>query len=136
MNRYQIIGNLGNDATVRTLDSGTNAISFNVAVTKKWTDKQGQKQESTTWVSCTQWKLKDQSTAVAQYLKKGTRVLVEGEPSARSYTDNSGAAKASLDMRVDNIELLSQANTNGAAPVTNQAQPVQAVPMDNQDLPF
>ena len=136
MNRYQIIGNLGNDATVRTLDSGTNAISFNVAVTKKWTDKNGEKKESTTWVSCTQWKLKDQSTTVAQYLKKGTRVLVEGEPSARSYTDNSGAAKASLDMRVDNIELLSQANTNGAAPATNQAQPVQAVPMDNQDLPF
>ena len=133
MNRYQIIGNLGNDATVRTLDSGTNAISFNVAVTKKWTDKSGEKKESTTWVSCTQWKIKDQSTAVAQYLKKGTRVLVEGEPSARSYTDNSGAAKASLDLRVDNVELLSQANT---APATNQAQPVQAVPMDNQDLPF
>ena len=133
MNRYQIIGNLGNDATIRTLDNGSSAISFNVAVTKKWTDKQGQKQESTTWVSCTQWKLKDQSTAVAQYLKKGTRVLVEGEPSARSYTDNSGAAKASLDLRVDNVELLSQANT---APATNQAQPVQAVPMDNQDLPF
>lgn len=126
MNRYQAIGNLGRDAEARTLDSGSTAISFTVAVTEKYTDKSGQKVENTTWINCTLWRTAQQSTAIANYLKKGQKVLVEGKPSVRSYEKNDGTHGASLELRVDNIELLGGAPTDSSTAPANTTGPITA----------
>lgn len=150
MNRYQAIGNLGRDAEARTLDSGSTAISFTVAVTEKYTDKSGQKVENTTWINCTLWRTAQQSTAIANYLKKGQKVLVEGKPSVRSYEKNDGTFGASLELRVDNIELLGGAPADSqptapppaSGPVTAHHQgawpatPTPPTPQAPEDLPF
>jgi single-strand DNA-binding protein len=117
MNRTQIIGNLGADAEVRVLESGQAAISFSVGVTERWTDKQGVKQEKTDWFRCTLWKPSDK-TAIAQYLKKGTKVLIEGKASARAWQGQDGALNANLELNVQNLEFLSavQQTQPGAAP--------------------
>ncbi len=136
-----LTGNIGRDAELRTLDSGTTAISFNVAVTEKYKDRSGQQVENTTWVNCTKWVQPGGSTKIADYLKKGTKVLVEGKPSARAYTANTGEAKASLELRVDNIELLGGSQQGNSQPART-AGPASTTPspeIDQQvddELPF
>jgi single-strand DNA-binding protein len=107
LNRYQFIGHLGNVADVRHTENGSAAIGFSVAVSESYTDKQGQKVENTTWVNCTIWKKQGESTKIADYLLKGTKVLVEGKPTAQAYQANNGESKASLNVKVDRVELLS-----------------------------
>jgi single-strand DNA-binding protein len=98
-------GNLGNDAEVKNVN-GTNAISFSVAHTEKYRGRDGQTVENTTWMRCTLWR-KPEASSIAQYLKKGTKVLIEGKPEARAYVTSAGQAAASLEVRVDNVELMS-----------------------------
>lgn len=125
MNRYQFIGHVGKDADTRKTDNGSTAINFNVAVTESYKSKNGDKVENTTWVSCTYWRKADQSTALSQYLTKGVKVYIEGAPSVRSWINKDGEAQASLELRVDKIELLTtkqpQQSVN-AAENTNEVQ--------------
>jgi single-strand DNA-binding protein len=145
LNRFSFIGNLGQDAQVRTLDSGTSAISFSVAVTERYKDKQGNAQETTTWVSCTRWVPQGGSTALANYLLKGQKVYVEGKPSARAYVAQDGTAAAVLDVRVDKIELLGGAQAQAAAHQPQAPRPSAPAqqyshndldPNAHDDLPF
>lgn len=124
LNRYSFIGNLGKDAEIRTLESGASAISFTVAVTEKWKNRNGEAMENTTWVACTIWKAAGVSTAIAQYLKKGTRVHVDGKPSARAYVKGDGTAAASLEVRVDDLTLLNALQNGQAQPAQQQYQPL------------
>ena len=103
MNRVTIIGNLGQDAQVRVLDNGQAAISFSIGETERWKDQQGNKQERTEWFNCTLWRKSDQ-TAIAQYLKKGTKVMVEGRISVRPWQGQDGSCNASLEIRVNNVD--------------------------------
>jgi single-strand DNA-binding protein len=123
MNRFQFTGNLGRDAEVKNLQSGQTVLSFAVAITEKWKDKTGNPQEKTTWVNCTQW-LRDGKSGIAPYLTKGTKVLVEGKPSARGYVNKEGDAVANLECDVQGIELI---GSRGEAQQP-QAQPASSLP--------
>ncbi|MFM2137836.1 MAG: hypothetical protein RJA57_143, partial [Bacteroidota bacterium] len=98
----QVIGNLGKDCTVNTVN-GKNVINFTVAHTEKYRDSQGNNQEKTIWVDCAYW---TDRTTVAQYLMKGKQVYVEGQPEARSFQRNDGTPGASLSLRVRDVQLL------------------------------
>jgi single-strand DNA-binding protein len=102
MIKLQIIGNLGKDCVVNTVN-GKNVIHFNVAHTEKFKDNQGVNQEKTTWVECSYWTDK---TAIAPYLTKGKQVFVEGSPEVRTFTRNDGTPGASLNLRVREVQLL------------------------------
>src|SRR5687768_4143071 len=109
MIKMQVIGNLGKDCVVNTVN-GKNVINFTVAHTEKYKDSQGNQQEKTTWVDCAYW---TDRTAVAPYLVKGTQVFVEGTPEVRSFTRNDGTAGASLSMRVREVQLLGRKGEGG-----------------------
>jgi single-strand DNA-binding protein len=102
MIKMQVIGNLGKDCTVNTVN-GKNVINFTVAHTEKYRDSAGNNQEKTTWVDCAYW---TDRTALAPYLQKGKQVFVEGSPEVRSFTRNDGTAGASLSLRVREVQLL------------------------------
>ena len=121
MIKLLITGNIGKDAEVKTMDSGDKVLSFSVCHTDKYTGKDGNTHETTTWVNCSKWFKKDASTKIADYLKKGQKVLVEGVPSARGYSQNNDS-KASLECKVINIELLGSAtqNTQNTTPSQNE----------------
>ncbi|MFN4974040.1 MAG: single-stranded DNA-binding protein [Bacteroidota bacterium] len=104
MVRMQAIGNLGKDAVTNTVN-GKTVINFTVAHTEKGRDRdaQGNPKDKTIWVDCAYW---TEKTAVAQYLKKGTQVYVEGQPDIRTYTTQDGRNGASLTLRVGNLQLL------------------------------
>ncbi|HEY6063426.1 MAG TPA: single-stranded DNA-binding protein [Chitinophagaceae bacterium] len=112
MIKMQVIGNLGKDCVVNTVN-GKNVINFTVAHTEKFKDSQGNQQEKTTWVDCAYW---TDRTAVAQYLTKGKQVYVEGQPEARSFQRNDGTPGSSLSLRVREVQLLGgRADTGGGS---------------------
>src|SRR5689334_14735232 len=140
MIKMQIIGNLGKDCVVNTVN-GKNVINFTVAHTEKYKDSQGNQQEKTTWVDCAYW---TDRTAVAQYLTKGKQVYAEGQPEVRSFQRNDGTPGASLSLRVKEIQLLGGRSESGggsyqpatvAASAGNVPSPSDITePVD--DLPF
>ena len=90
MIKMQVIGNLGKDCLVNTVN-GKNVINFTVAHTEKYRDSQGNNQEKTTWVDCAYWSDK---TGIAPYLTKGKQVFVEGTPELSTYQKNDGTKGA------------------------------------------
>ena len=138
MIKMQVIGNLGKDCVVNTVN-GKNVINFTVAHTEKYKDSQGNNQEKTTWVDCAYW---TDRTAVAPYLQKGQQVFVEGTPEVRSFTRNDGTAGASLSMRVREVQLLGRKgdNTGGSSYGNESSTTRQEAPASvdeiADDLPF
>lgn len=102
LNRIEIIGNIGNDAEVKTVGD-VSVVTFSVACTDKYKDAQGQMQQQTTWFSCDLWR---RQTGIAQYLKKGTQVWIAGRMRCDKYTDRQGVERTSWSIRVESIELL------------------------------
>ncbi len=112
MNKIQIIGNVGKDATINQVN-GKKSINFNVAVNEYYKDKDGNKVEQTDWYSCTIWRKPEQSTEIAKYLKAGTKVFVEGKPKADHYPDKgTGEIISSINISVRDVELLSSKKEN------------------------
>lgn len=141
MIKMQVIGNLGKDCVVNTVN-GKNVINFTVAHTEKYRDSQGNNQEKTTWVDCAYW---TDRTAIAPYLQKGTQVFVEGAPEVRSFTRNDGTAGASLSLRVREVQLLGRKGEgagggsyqdNVPARQQESSQPAGVVDDVADDLPF
>ena len=136
MIKLQVIGNLGKDCVVNTVN-GKNVINFTVAHTEKYRDSQGNNQEKTTWVDCAYW---TDRTAISPYLTKGKQVYVEGTPEARSFQRNDGTPGSSLSLRVRDIQLLGGRGENGN--VASASAPAAAVPSASDisepvdDLPF
>jgi single-strand DNA-binding protein len=139
MNRITAIGNLGGDATVRNVGN-EEVVNFNIAVTKRWKNKDGEKQERTTWISCSYWN----KAALAPFLLKGTKILVEGEPSVRTYKNSKDEVIAQQDMTVMNLELLdrkpSESNSTGNADPAGVSTAIpegeNGAPPADDDLPF
>lgn len=129
MLRLTMIGNLGRDATVKEV-SDAHVINFSVAHTEKFTS-QGVEKEKTTWVSCHYW---PKTTKVAEYLKKGTLVMVEGTPEVRTWETDEGKHGAELRLRVFNLQLLGGAKPTQAAEATAEVAGTTEAPTD--DLPF
>ena len=140
MVRMQAIGNLGKDAVTNTVN-GKTVINFTLAHTEKGRDRdaQGNPKDKTIWVDCAYW---TERTAVAQYLKKGTQIYVEGQPDIRTYTTQDGRQGASLTLRVGNLQLLG--GRSGDASSVDQGSSGGSIPppppVDNaagdEPLPF
>ncbi|MBA2499077.1 MAG: single-stranded DNA-binding protein [Chitinophagaceae bacterium] len=138
MIKMQVIGNLGKDCLVNTVN-GKNVINFTVAHTEKYRDSQGNNQEKTTWVDCAYWSDK---TGIAPYLTKGKQVFVEGTPELRTYQKNDGTNGASLSLRVRDVQLLGGKADGPSSGGYNQQASSSQVSASNEvsesvdDLPF
>lgn len=95
-----IIGNLGKDPNLRTLDGGNVVLNFSVGCRHGFGDKQ-----VTNWVEVAVWGKRGES--LAKLVTKGSRVAVRGALSTREWTDKEGNARTSLTMSADEVELLS-----------------------------
>ena len=142
MLKMQVIGNLGKDCVVNTVN-GRNVINFTVAHTEKFKDSQGVNQERTTWVDCAYWTDK---TAIAPYLVKGQQIYAEGNPEVKTFTRQDGSPGASLSLRIREVQLIGgrkpentvggqqyESNTNTAR--LNESAPVGTDEVSD-DLPF
>jgi single-strand DNA-binding protein len=138
MQKVILIGNIGNDCTVKDIN-GKKAINFSIAHTDKFKDSSGVQTERTTWWDCGIWKKEGQSTELAKYLQKGTKVYIEGSPTFEMYNDKQGKPKIACRVNVLSLELLSaQKKEDGAQKnETNQSEQGGSPGVNiNDDLPF
>ena len=98
-------GTLGKDAEVKEVGQ-RKAINFNVAVSMDYKDSNGNKVERTEWVHAVIWKSDKQSTKIAEFLKKGQKVLIEGFPGSEGFQDKEGHVKSTLHVNVKDLEFL------------------------------
>ena len=93
VNKVILIGNLGKDPKVSRLNSGDQVVSFSIATSETWRDKQsGERKEKTEWHNIVIFN-ENLGKVAEQYCKKGTKVYVEGQLQTRKWTDQSGAEK-------------------------------------------
>ena len=133
MIKLQVIGNLGKDCVTNNVN-GKTVMNFTVAHTEKFRDAQGNQQERTTWVECAYW---SDRAAVAPYLKKGTKVFVEGSPEVKTYPKKDGTTGSSLNLRVTQVELLGGNKPEGGDYQGQQGggyQAKQAAPTTANDI--
>lgn len=107
MIKLQLIGHLGQDATVNDVN-GRKVINFSVAHSEKYKNKEGVEVNRTTWASCAYW---TERINLAMYLKKGTQVYIDGFPEAKTYRNsNTNEVMPQLSVRVASLQLLSSGN--------------------------
>jgi single-strand DNA-binding protein len=93
LNKVQLIGHLGRDPEIRSTNSGTKVATLNVATSDRWTDKNtGERKEKTEWHRVVIFN-EPLVKIVEQYLKKGSKLYLEGALATRKWTDQSGAEK-------------------------------------------
>lgn len=133
-----VVGTVGRDPEMRYLQDGTPVTSFSIAVNEYWTDRQSnERREKTTWYSANCWgKLAEVTN---NYVKKGTNIMLVGTVSARAYTGNDGQPRASLDLRVQNFQLLGSRGDGGSGDSSSGGhydEGYNPPPQDLDDIPF
>ncbi|HET9226381.1 MAG TPA: single-stranded DNA-binding protein [Thermoanaerobaculia bacterium] len=143
LNKVILIGNLGKDPEVRSLPSGQPVATWTMATSRRWRDKNGQKQEQTEWhqIVC----FGKQAEIAGQYLQKGKQIYVEGRIQTRSWDDrNTGEKKYRTEIVCDNFQMLGQ---RGGDFDNSDRQPAQGGPsydeggygggdIEDDDIPF
>jgi len=139
MLRVQTICRLGQDATINVVN-GKSVINFSAAYSEKYRNADGAEVNQTTWMNCSYWIDK---TGIAQYLKKGTQIFMEGKPEVRMYTNAQAQQIPQLVIRVSSIRLVGSSQDSAvSAPVSSDAGSQQSTPVNNlppvsaDDLPF
>jgi single-strand DNA-binding protein len=115
LNKAFIIGNLTRDPELRSLPSGMKVTTFSVATNRVWKDQSGNKKESAEFHNIVVFGR--QAETCAQYLKKGSNVLVEGRIQTRSWDDkNGGGKKYKTEIVADRVQFGARGSGAGGAP--------------------
>jgi len=111
-NKVFLIGNLGRDPEVRSTPSGQPVANFSIATSRRWKDRDGNRQEQTEWHHIVCWGR--QAEIAGQYLTKGKQIFVEGRLQTRSWDDrNSGEKRYRTEVICDNFQMLGGAPSGG-----------------------
>ena len=106
LNRIMLIGNVGKNPEVRTFDGGNKVANFTLATTKRYTDRNGQLVDATTWHNIqVNGKIAD---VAEKYVQKGDPIYVEGELTARTYVDRNNVERVIYEVRASQLQLLRQ----------------------------
>jgi single-strand DNA-binding protein len=139
INKVILIGNLGQDPELRYTSSGVAVASFSMATSESWKDQDGNVQEKTQWHKLVAWR--KLAEIIGEYLKKGSKVYVEGRIQYRSYDDKNGVKRDITEIVVDQMLMLDSkggGHVNGSsasAPATQQPAE-ESGPDKVDDLPF
>lgn len=142
MRKIQAIGNVTRDAEIKQFDGGRSVINFDIACNEKFKDRNGQKVEKVFYIQCAVWR---ESTTIAQYITKGTKIYVEGQPDVNVYINKEGKAAGSIRINVREMEFLgggkNQQQSSGNQSGHQDARDTgfgneTLVPTPDDDLPF
>jgi len=143
LNRATIIGRLTRDPELKSLPSGRSVASFSVATGRQWTDANGQKQKQTEFHNVVLW-AKLAETA-GQYLRKASRVYVEGRIQTRDWTGQDGVKRYRTEIIGESFIMLdgrpagSAGENAGSSPVSYATPPAEEVVEEEikvEDIPF
>ncbi|MGQ0558443.1 MAG: single-stranded DNA-binding protein [Sphingosinicella sp.] len=97
VNKVILIGNLGDDPEARTLNNGGEVVNLRVATSENWKDRDGNRQERTEWHRVVIFN-ENLGRVAKQYLRKGSKVYLEGQIQTRKWTDQSGQDRWSTEV--------------------------------------
>lgn len=132
LNKVMIIGRLTRDPELKTTPSGQSVVSFSVATGSNWVDQSGQKQEKTEFHNVVAWR--KLAEVIGQYLKKGSKVYLEGKLQTREWAGQDGVKKYRTEIIVDNMIMLdSKGSGGGSFEPRSQSQSSGSMPDENFD---
>ncbi|TXD98508.1 single-stranded DNA-binding protein [Psychrobacter frigidicola] len=109
VNKVIIIGNLGADPETRQFSNGGSVTNISVATSEQWTDKQsGEKREATEWHRIALYNRLGE--IAAQYLRKGSKVYIEGSLQTRKYQAQDGSDRYATDIKASQMQMLDGAS--------------------------
>lgn len=104
LNVVVLVGNLTRDPELRFTQSGTARTRFDLAINRTWTDREGNRQEETTFVPVVVWG--SQAEACANYLKKGRTVAVQGRLRIYKFTGDDDQTRKVTEVVADTVQFL------------------------------
>ena len=146
VNKVIILGNVGQDPETKFTASGTAIANLSVATSESWKDKQtGQQVDKTEWHRVVAFNRL--AEIIGEYVKKGSKVYIEGKLTTRKWQDQGGADRYTTEIVASEMQMLdSRGDNSGAQPPARQPQPKeprqptpeQSGNMDNfdDDIPF
>lgn len=138
INKVILVGNVGNDPEVRYTASGTPVAKFSLATNERFKDRNDQWQDRTEWHSIVAWQRL--AEIVGEYVRKGTRVYVEGKLQTASWQDRqSGEKKYRTEIVARDLVLLGSRENgqNAAAQAAGQESDTEPAPaVVDDDIPF
>ncbi len=137
VNKVILVGNLGQDPELRYTPSGAAVTNFSIATNEVWKDKEGNQQERTEWHRVVLWTRL--AEVAGEYLKKGSKVYIEGRLQTRSWEDKEGVKKYTTEVIGDNMTML-DAKGEGGGTASSASPPSESPPPADSgaedDLPF
>jgi single-strand DNA-binding protein len=122
LNKATIIGNITRDPELKALPTGIKVASFSVATNRVWKDTNGAKQEAVEYHNIVVFG--KQAEATAQYMKKGSQILVEGRIQTRSWEDkNSGEKKYRTEIVAENVQFGNKLNSKSESQEVEDKEP-------------
>jgi single-strand DNA-binding protein len=133
VNKVTLVGNLGKDPEVRRMTSGDPVVNLSIATSETW-KKDGERQERTEWHRIVIFN-KHIASVAEKYLRKGSKVYLEGALQTRKWTDKDGAEKYSTEIVLQNFRgelvLLDGRRESGDATENSYG-----LPEDDSEIPF
>lgn len=139
VNKVILLGNLGADPEVKTLDNGAKVARLRIATTERYKDKDGNVKEQTEWHSVDVWR--GLADIAEKYLQKGRQVYIEGKLRTRKWTDKDNQERYTTDILGLEMTLVGGKpgdNSGSPAPRANQVSEPnpEHLPAGDDDLPF
>jgi single-strand DNA-binding protein len=104
VNKAILVGNLGRDPEVKTLEGGAKVATFSLATTETYRNKDGERTEQTEWHNLVLWR--GLADIAEKYLHKGSSIYVEGRIRTRSWEDQNGQKRYTTEVEVQNLVML------------------------------
>lgn len=118
LNKFQAIGNVGFDPESKTFEGGSKVVTFSLATTDNWKNKEGVKQSKTEWHKIVVWgKL---ANIVEDWVKKGSKVYVECKVQYDQWETDSGEKRFATKMVLQNLELIGGKQESHPTPESNE----------------
>lgn len=136
LNKVMLIGRLGRDPEVRTLNTGTDLATFSLATDERWKDKDtGERKERTEWHKIAVWG--PMTKTVEQYLSKGDLVYLEGQIQTRSWeSDGETKYMTEIVLRGFNSKMVMLSGRSGSGSSTSTRDVSHDVNRDDDEIPF
>jgi len=140
VNKVILIGNLGNDPDIRSMQDGRKVANLSIATSESWRDKNsGDRREKTEWHRVIVFS-EGLIRVIEQYLRKGSKVYVEGALQTRKWTDQSGQDKYATEVVLQNYNGTLTMLDGASGKQDQQQQTNQAPAFDggtiDDDIPF
>jgi len=134
INKAILIGNLGRDPEVRTLESGVKVATFSIATTETYKNKNGEKVDQTEWHNIVMWR--GLAEVAEKYLNKGNQIYLEGRIRTRTY-EKDGQTKYMTEIVADQMTMLGGRRSDTQEEQTSKVEePNVPEPKPDDDLPF